>query len=162
MAQTTSGMSSVNGIVEYTLNGGVSATMVVISGAANSVTVSGGNRINGEAFTASGDAPLLTSGKREPYEVTFRGIYTETTGTPEFYEALHTVYASGAGVGLRWSPTAYSTSGNKRFWTTDTAGAYIQPCVITSWNFPSVDFSSGDPITVEFTVRAANIGTTDV
>lgn len=135
--------------------------IVIISGTANAVTVSGGNRVNGEAYTAAGDTALLTYGKREPEEITFRGVYTETSITPEFYEELQTLYASGAGAGLRWSPTAYTTVNQKRFWTTDTTGTYIRPGIITAWNFPSLDFSSGDPITCEFTVRSAAIGTTD-
>lgn len=226
MAQTTAGLSSVNGVVEFvplqTLqNGGASAAqknivvdsttgmiagdtleymliggviqqnvidtvtngtdlvmvdnvgtggiadnelvskVVLMSGTANSVSVSGGNRASGEAFTASGDAPLLTHGKREPFEITVRGVYTETATAQEFYETLHAVYASGAGCGVRWSPTAYTVAGQKRFWTTDTLGAYIDIVPITAWNFPSLDFSSGDPIMCEFTVRSSNIGTTD-
>jgi len=135
--------------------------IVNISGAANSVTVSGGNRMAGDGFTADGDAALITSGKREPVEVTFRGLYTEAAGAPEFFEELAAVYESGAGAGLRWSPSAYDATGKKRFWTTNTLGSYIQIVPITSWNYPSLDFASGDPIMVELTLRSPKIGTTD-
>lgn len=159
MAQTTAAMSSKNGKVEYSIS---LPTWVDISGTANSVTVSGGNRVTGDAYTASGDTALITSGKREAIEVTFRGVYTETTGTPEFFEALAAAYAAGTGVALRWSPTAYSATDQKRYNTSDTAltaGGSLG--VITAWNYPSLDFASGDPIMCEFTVRCSAILTED-
>lgn len=157
MAQTTLGMSAVNGKVEYALD---ASTFVDISGTANSVNVSGGNRMAGEAYTASGDTALITSGKREAVEVTFRGVYTEAAATPNFFEDIAAVYVSGAGVCLRWSPTAYTATNQKRFTTASTAGTAALG-IITAWNYPSVDFSSGDPVTVEFTVRCSTILTED-
>ena len=157
MAQTTLGLSSTNGTVEYSLD---AAAFVDISGTANSVTVSGGTRVSGEAYTADGDAAFITAGKREPIEVTVSGIYTETTGTPEFFEALAAVYESGAGCAVRWSPTAYDTTNQKRYTTASTAGTAAVG-VITAWNYPSLDFSSGDPVLVEFTVKCSTILTED-
>lgn len=157
MAQTTLGMSAVNGKVEYSLN---ASTWVDISGTANSVTVSGGNRKAGDVYTASGDTAVVTYGKREACEITFRGVYTEAAATPNFFEDVAVVYMSGAGVALRWSPTAYTATNQKRFTTASTAGVAALG-IITSWNFPNVDFASGDPITVEFTVRCSTILTED-
>lgn len=157
MAQTTAAMSSKNGKVEYSLN---AAAFVVISGTANSVAVSGGNRKAGEAYTADGDTALIVSGKREAVDVTFRGVYTEAAATPNFFEDIAAVYESGAGVCLRWSPTAYDTQGQKRYTTASTAGTAALG-IITSWNYPSLDFSSGDPIMCELTVRCSAILTED-
>ena len=157
MAQTTLGMSSVNARVEYSLD---AAAWVEMSGSATSVTVAGGTRVSGEAYTASGDTAFITAGKREPIEVTVAGVYSETTGDPEFFEALAAVYESGAGCAIRWSPTAYDTTNQKRYTTANTAGSAAVG-VITAWNYPSVDISSGDPIIVEFTVKCAGLLTED-
>jgi len=153
MAQTTVAMSSKNGVVEYSLDG---STFVLISGTANSVTVSGGDRKSGEAYTADGDTALIVSGKREPLEVTVKVLYTEAASTPNAFEDLRTVYLSGAGACVRWSPTAYTAVGSNRYTTASTAGTAAVG-VITKFNFPSLDFASGDPIMVEFTVRCSAI-----
>lgn len=153
MAQTTAALSSKNGVVEYSLDG---STFVIISGTANSVTVSGGDRKAGEAYTADGDTALIVSGKREPFDVTVKVLYTEAAGTPNAFEDLRTVYLSGAGACVRWSPTAYTTNGTNRYTTASTAGTAAVG-VITKFNFPSLDFSSADPIMVEFTVRCSAI-----
>jgi len=164
VAQSTGGMSAKNGVVEYCITQATPlAAWVNISGSANSVTVSGGNRTTGDAYTADGDTAVITSGKREAMEITFRGLYTESAATPQFFEDLAARYEAGTGVALRWSPTAYDTSGQKRFSTSDTAltaGGSLG--VITAWNYPSLDFASGDPIMCEFTVRCSAILTLDV
>ncbi len=153
MAQTTVAMSSKNGKVEYSLD---ATTFVDISGTANSVTPSGGDRKSGEAYTADGDTALLVTGKREPIEVVVKVLYTEATGTPNAFEPLATVYASGAGACIRWSPTAYTASASNRYTTAGTAGTAMV-CPITKWSFPALDFASGDPVMVEFTVRCPAI-----
>jgi hypothetical protein len=150
-------MSSKNGVVEYSLD---ASTFVDISGTANSVSVSGGDRKSGEAYTADGDTALIVSGKREPLDVTVKVLYTEAAGTPNAFEDIAAEYEDGTGVCVRWSPTAYDTAGQKRYTTASTAGTAAVG-VITSWNYPSVDFASGDPIMVEFTVRTSAILTED-
>lgn len=162
MAQTTLGMSAKNAKVWYSLDG---SSFVEMSGSATSVSVSGGARVSGEAYTASGDAAYITVGKREPYEITFAGIYSETTGDPEFFEALASEYEAGTPITMRWAPSGYDATNEKRFTTGDTAGNVTLNsdgvAYIIAWNYPSLDFSSGDPIIVEFTVKCSTIVTED-
>jgi len=153
MAQTTTAISSKNGKIEYCLNVDAGpAVWVDISGTANSVTSTGGNRKSGDGYTASGDTPLIVSGKRESLEVTVKVVYTEAAGTPNAFEDLHAVYVSGDGAAIRWTPT----TGGAVYSTASTAGAAIE-CPITSFNYPALDFSSGDPIMIEFTVKCSAI-----
>jgi len=152
-------MSSKNAVVEYSVDG---STWIIISGTANSVTVSGGSRKTGEAFTADGDTPLIVSGKREPLEVTVKAVYTEdAAGTPHAFNGIRAEYVDGTGVAVRWSPTAYTLINQKRYTTSDTTNAAAVVCPITSFSYPALDFSSGDPIMIEFTVRCGAILTED-
>ena len=156
MAQNTGGMSSKDGKVEYSLD---ASTWVDISGSANAVTVSGGERMTGDAFTGAEDTAIIATGKRQPYDIVFRGIYSETTGTPQWFEALDTVYRSGAGVAFRWSPAGYNATNEKRFTTaTNSSGSAAAAVVtITGWQYPSLDFSTGDFIVCEMTLRCGEI-----
>lgn len=160
MAQNTGSMSSKNGKVEYSLD---ASTWVDISGSANQVTVSGGERMTGDMFTAAEDTALIATGKRQPYEITMHGIYSETTGTPEFFEALATVYKSGAGVALRWSPAGYNATNEKRFTTaTNSSGSAAAAVVpIVNLQYPSLDFGSGEMLMVDLVLRSGEILTED-
>jgi len=160
MAQNTGGMSGAAGKVEYSLD---ATTWVDMSGSANTVSVTGGERMTGDAFTGGEDTAIIAKGKRQPYVIEMAGVYSETTGTPQFFEALMTVYRSGAGVAFRWSPTAYSAVNQKRFTTATNASGSTAAAVATIVNltYPSVDFGSGEFILSTLTLRAGDILTED-
>ncbi len=128
--------------MEVSTNG---TTWTDISGFANSIEVSGGERQIGEAYTFDGDTALLTSGKREPVEVTVRVVYTE--GTSEPFEVVRAAYEDGSSVYVRWSPKGGS-AGNFQF--TTAAG------LVSSLTYPAGEVG-GDPVMVEFTVKTPGI-----
>jgi len=143
MAQTTGGISFKSNKIEISTNG---TTWADISGFANSVSVDGGDRQTGEAYTYDGDTAIIAIGKREPVEVTVRVVYTEGTGDP--FETVRAAYEGGTNLYVRWSPKG-GTAGNFQF---ATGAGYV-----TAFGYPVGEAGSGDPVLVEFTVMAASI-----
>lgn len=145
MPQTTSQMSFVDAEIEYSDDG---AAWTDISGFANQLTVSGGDRNSGEVYTALGDEPLLAAGKRTPLEITVMVVYTEATADP--FETVRADYETNGGQDayIRWSPGG-GDSGDSQF----TSGKGI----ITSFGYPQGPVEPGDPLTVEFTVKVPDI-----
>jgi hypothetical protein len=117
-----------------------------ISGTVNAVEVSGGDRISGEAYTAEGDTAIVLFGKREPLDVTGRIVYSEVTA--EAFIDLEALYEAGTDIKLSWAPGGWAT-GNLLFRTTTTN--------IVQFGYPGGEVESGDPILIEFAVRAAYI-----
>jgi hypothetical protein len=160
MAQNTGAMSSANAKVEYSLD---ASTWVDISGSYTSVTPSGGDRVVVPLFTGAEDTPLIGQGKRNAQTITINIVYSETTGTPQGFEPLRTVHLSGAGVALRWSPTAYTAVNQKRYSTaTNASGSTVVAVVpIINLTIPPLDPSSGTPLLAELSVMAPDILTED-
>lgn len=142
MAQTTDAMSMRDGKLEYSLNG---SSYDEISGEANSVAVSGGERQTGEAYTFEGDVAIITKGKRQPQDVSVNLIYTETAGNP--YEDLRTAYEAGNNIWVRWSP-AGGNSGDKTYTATGP---------ITSCPPPVGESGSPDAVLITFVVRTPEV-----
>lgn len=143
MAQTTSAISFKNCKVEISTNG---TSWTDISGVATGVEVGGGDRQTGEAYTYDGDTAIITTGKREPLEITVKTVYTE--GTSEAYETVRAAYEAGTSLYIRWSPRGGS-AGNFQF-ATD-AG------VVTGAVYPVGEAGSGDPVVVGFTVKTPKV-----
>ena len=141
MAQTTGAMNGVNCTIE------AGAAWTDISGSANQVTATEQRRMSGEAYTYDGDVAIVKGGKREPVEVTFRIIYTETAS--EGFDVISTLFETdgGGACSIRWTPE----SGGDCY--TITSG------VITRFNYPATDASDANPIVVEFSVKAPQITT---
>ena len=144
MAQTQNAMTARDQKVELSTDGGT--TWTDISGFASNVEVGGGDRQSGETYTYDGDTPIIGIGKREPIEMTLSIVYTEPDGEP--WADLVAAYENGSQVMLRWSPAGGNT-GDRRFVTS--------PAYVTSAVYPSGESSSGDPITIEATLRCAAI-----
>ena len=142
MAQTTNAYTMKDAKVEVSSNG---TTYTDISGFANEVTVSGGERMSGEVYTVDGDTALVGIGKRQPVDIAVSVVYTEGTGDP--FETLRAAYEAGSTYYVRWSPRGGQT-GEFQF----TASGPV-----TAFEYPDGEAGSGDPITVSFTVRAAGI-----
>jgi hypothetical protein len=147
MAQTTAQVPNAFAKVEVSTNG---SAWTDISGSANKVDIGPQDRAVGSAFTFDGDGAVLTSGKRQPVDVTVTAIYTETAG--EAYETVRAWHETtdGATVYVRWTPLDETAVAGHGVYSTG-AGK------LKSFPYPPVDSGSGDPIIVSFTVTAALI-----
>ncbi len=146
MAQTTGAISAKSYKVEVGTAG--TTTWTDISGTFNQVTVSGGDRNVGEAYTADGDVALLGRGKRKPYEVDVKCIYTEITG--EAFKVIHDLHvtAGGADAYVRLTPKGTAT-GDYRY--TSSVGT------ITSCGIPQGEVSKGEVIMFNFKATVADL-----
>lgn len=139
MAQTTGAMSFRDCKIEISTNGSVWDD---VSGFANTVTISGGDRLTAESFTADGEYPIVTTSKRSSIDVSMRCLYTEGGSDP--YEVLRAAYENGTDLYLRWSP-AGGTSGDFQF--TTPAGIVMSPM------YPTGDAGVPDAIAIEVTIK---------
>ena len=142
MAQSTGGISFVDAEISIGANG---SDWTDISGFANTLTVSGGERNFGEFFTADGDIPVLRAGKRGSLNVAVVLLYTE--GTAEATEVPRGYYetAGGGATYVKW------LAQNGGFTYTTTAGILVTP------TYPGGDPEPGDPIEIEFSVQVPSI-----
>lgn len=142
MAQSTGGLSFVDAEISISANG---SDWTDISGFANTLTVSGGERNFGEFFTADGDIPVLKAGKRASLNVAVVVLYTEATADP--VEVLRGYYeaAGGTSTYIKWlvqnGGSTYTTG----------SGVLIPP------TYPGGDPETGDPIEIEFSIQVASI-----
>ena len=141
MAQTTGAMTFKACAVALSTDGNTWTD--VVSGSTNEVTVSGGDRATGEAFTFDGDTPIVTAGKRGALDVTVKYIYTETAG--EAQVLVKASYEAGTPFYVRWTPKVAG------FIYTTGAG------YVTSQPYPSGSAASADAITSSFTVKVPTI-----
>jgi hypothetical protein len=155
MAQTTAAIDRSNyevGIADD------AATWVTIEGQAVTVTVSDGDQLIGEQFTAEGEVPIVTgANKMGARTVTVTCVYTE-----EALEAFEKVYARYTGaaktIAVRWAPKGgIGTVAGNNIFTTSTAAGAAAVAPIINCTLPDLDASSADPAIFEFSVRAADI-----
>jgi hypothetical protein len=107
-------------------------------------------RMTAEAYVYGEDTALIGVGKREPIEVTVRGVWAEGTADP-FNEVLtEFITACGDRVAVRWSPGGCTTD-NDSFRTSTTASEVI------SLTYPAGDAASADIITWEMVIRTPEI-----
>lgn len=142
MTQTVDAKSMRNVKLEYITG----ATWNDISGVANAVEVTGGDRITGEAFTATGDRPIVLFGKLNPIDVACKIVYSENSVEP--WALLEPIYNSGTNLKLRWAPGGNATGGFR--FVTDTVN-------ITAFGYPGGDVSDGAPILVDMSVKTGKI-----
>lgn len=144
MAQTTSGVSGRALYVAIATDG---TTFTAISGLANSVEVDGGERNMGETFTAEGDTPIVTAGKRAALNTKVKAVYTEATS--EAYALAKAAYEAASALYVRWAPKG-NTSGYIQY--TTASG------IVTNPPYQGVaDVGDGSTLMVEFTVMAPSI-----
>lgn len=152
MSQTTTALSRANYKVEVSTNG---SSWTNISGAAATVTVSGGEQLVGEQNTADGSAPVVTNANKvSSRDVEVNCLYTETTGEP--WKVVTAQYDGASKViYLRYSPAGGDT-GDIRFATASDAGtAFAAP--IVNCLPPDLDAGSGDPAMFSFTVKTPKL-----
>jgi hypothetical protein len=114
-----------------------------ISGAANTLNVTGGARQTGETYTFDGDNPLVTVGKSTPVDIACTFVYTE--GNTDAFETLRAPWESGADVWVRWWPRGGQT-GEFGF----TSG----PGKLSAFSYPGVDAGSAAPTMGGFTLHS--------
>lgn len=143
MAQTTGGFSAVNAVVEYSIDSG--SNWKALSGHANKVTASGGEREIEGTETFDGDTPAVTAGKRKLTKVKIDFIHTETSG--EAHRDAETAHRAGSPFMVRWAPKG-SSSGNRRY--TSDAQSYLAPPML-----PDIDAGSAKAImgSIEVTTK---------
>lgn len=117
-----------------------------ISGYGFTVTPGGGARSTGVMYTLDGTYGIPTSGKAEPVEWGFSGIYTEDTGGP--YDIVYTQFVANGDLHVKYSPKA----GAAGDWQFKTGVGDVLHCLP-----PALDPASGDPTPMDFAVRAASI-----
>lgn len=144
MAQTTSGKSARNAVVEFSTNG---SSWTDCSGVANTIKWDGGERATGNTNTLDGDTPVHTRGKRGESTVQLNAIYTEDGG--DVARIAHAAWKNGTDFYLRFAPLGALT-GNIRY--TSTAGTVKNPVVPTE-----IDAGSGDALAVEIALECADI-----
>lgn len=128
-----------------------------ITGESQAVSGTEQTRLSGEAYVFAGDKAIVTSGSREPMELTFDIVYTEVDPLPESqaeaYELVKDVFQDTSGCGaklwVRYSPKG-GNAGDERI----EADGYL-----TSFTFPEVDASSGDPIMSSFSLTVSEVST---
>lgn len=143
MAQTTGALSCVNGKIEFSTNG---SSWTDISGFANSLEPSGGNRQTGEMYTLSGDTAVITSGKREPIELEVKILYTE--GGSDAFEVVRAAYEAGTRGYLRWSP---DTGAAGDFLFTSDSGP------ISEFAYPPAMAEEAGPVAISFKLRVPKV-----
>jgi hypothetical protein len=143
MAQTTNAISFKDAKIELSTNGSV---WTDASGFSNKVEVGGGERAFGEFFTADGDTPILTVGKRSSFELRGNVVYTEAGGEP--WDMVYNAYAGATVLYMRWSPKGGQT-GELQF---TTGPGYVLTPVL-----PQGDASTPDVLALEFTLRTLSI-----
>lgn len=147
MAQTTNAMSMVDALIEFSTNG---SSWVDISGFANEIGPADSARNLGEAYTADGDIAIQTAGKRTPFDIVVRIVFTDQTSTSDpFYTVLTQHQTAGGGaMYLRWSPGGGDS--NELQFTTPSS-------FVSNLQFPGGPVETGEPITVTFTVRVTTV-----
>lgn len=149
MAQTTGAVAQACGQVEISSDG---LSWTDISGNTQSITPGDQTSMSGEAYTLSGDLPIIKGGKREPMESEVVIVYTETDA--EAYEQARAVFeASDCGnvFYLRYSPRGGNADDER---LTSGEGTLI------SFTYPPLDASTGGPIMAGFTVKHPGFTTT--
>lgn len=149
MAQTTGAVANACAYVAISTNG---VAFTDVGGATQSVAGTEQSRISDQAYTFTGATAIVKAGKREPMELEFVIIYTETDA--EVYQQVRALFESGAcepNIYVRWSPRGGSADHEQ---ITSDAG------VLISFTYPPIDATSGAPILGGFTVKVPGVTTT--
>lgn len=147
MAQTSATVSGVIARIE------ISADLTIwrnISGSAQSVQSTDQERASNEAYTLDGDTAIIATGKRQPIDLEFNIVYSDTS--TEAYEVARAIFESGdtgSKVYVRWVPTGGADVASPMYRTPITGS----PAYITMFRYPAVDAAAPGPIMGMFRVR---------
>lgn len=107
-------------------------------------------RTTGEAYVFGEDTAVTAVGKREPVEVTVRGVWAEGTTDPFYAVLAEFITACGDMVAVRWSPGGCTTA-HDSFRTSTTASEVV------SFSYPGGDSGSADVLMWEMVIRSPDI-----
>lgn len=141
MAQTTGAISSKEFKIETSTDG---AAWEDQSGIAMKINPGQSQRMSGEAYTPTGDTPIITTGKRQPIEDTVEYVYTE--GASELFEDVRAAHEADSDFYLRYSPKG-GQAGEFQFSTAKGK--------VTVFSNPPMDAGSGAPVVCSFTLKHA-------
>lgn len=143
MAQITGALSGRIAKIEYSTN---YSTYTDWSGGSNSITVAGGDRKSGEAWTFDGDKAIITVGKLNPAEVTIRSMYVDSS--VGYFAIISGMKNNATPMNVRFCYDT-DTTGSWRY-TSDTG--YVIDC-----KPPEAVADPGDPLMFEWTVKAPGL-----
>lgn len=143
MAQTTGGMSPQNMYVGFSTDG---SSWTEVTGSANSVEVSGGERESGSARTFGTTTPITKYGGKAPLTVTVRGVYSEDAD--EAFRLAQAAYDGDTAFYVRWSPGG-GDAGDYGY--TTGAGQVMSP------PYPGGAADTPEPILIEVAVEVPSI-----
>lgn len=129
-----------NARIEISFDG---TTYTDISGQANQLEVSGGDRQTSDAFIFSQDYPDIITGKREALQVRVNLYYDEANTN---FTNVENAYLNGSLVYLRWSPRG-GASGQFRY----DCNGYIQ-----AFTYPAGQ-ANAEPVMAGFTIRTPRV-----
>ncbi len=140
MAQTTGAVSARNCYIGISTNG---SSWTDVSGFANSVKPDGGKRETGDAYTADGDTPIVTAGKRKPIQLKVKVLYTEGASDP--FEVVRAAYEAASALYVRYAPKGNTST---YFMYTSQSG------IVTDAPYPNiVNVEDGKALALEFTLE---------
>ncbi len=111
------------------------------SGFANSLSVTGGDRMIGKFFAADSDAPVLTPGKRDALEIAIKMAHTE--GASDIAEVARAAYETASAFYVRWAPLGGQST---EFQYTTGKG------IVKSHPYPQGVVEPGDPLVFDLVV----------
>lgn len=142
MALASGAMSTVEADIEISANG---TTWTSLSDYLTVVEVPEQARMTGTAYTFGADVAVVTGGKREPMEVTVRGLYSE--GSSDAYLTVRPYFVAAGGTALyfRYSPRGVGGT-NRRVLTASLDGTTAGGCIVSKFKMPDVDAQTADPV----------------
>jgi len=142
------GMTACSMCVEYSTATGTAA-WIDASDSLSVVEPPTVTRMTGEAYVFGEDTAVTGVGKREPVEVTVRGVFAEGSGTGDLNYVVYTefVEACGGPFAIRWAPGSCTSA--HEVYSTATSDSEV-----VSYTPPAGDAGSGDIIMFEFVVRS--------
>ena len=141
MAQTLGAISAKDFTILTSPDG---ITFTDRSGFGTKITPAPGTRKTGQTNTFDGDIPIVTMGKRSGQMFAVEYVYTE--GAADLFEIARIAYEAGTDFYFRYAPKGGQTG---EFQFTTLAGK------IASFEYPTGDANSGDPVVLSFELFVA-------
>ncbi|GAF75272.1 unnamed protein product [marine sediment metagenome] len=146
MAQTSDAVALACGLLEVASN---CVNYQDIGGSSSTVSGTDQTRMSGESYTFDGDGAIIQGGKREPMELVFEIVYSETALEAfEYVRALFEAVGCGYHMCARWSPGG--GNGGDALYTTGEGW-------LVSFTYPPMDAKTGGPVMAGFTLKVGSI-----